>query len=68
MAVGVSTATDLRERRERLGLSQRRLASFAGCSISTLRLVEHGWRPAQSDVVERIERVLTEYEAIRSKA
>jgi len=33
-----------RVQRERLGLSQERLAAAAGCSSSTIRLVEAGMR------------------------
>jgi transcriptional regulator with XRE-family HTH domain len=36
----------LRELRQAAGISQEGLARLAGCSTSTVRLVERGWRPS----------------------
>lgn len=55
--------TGLRERRQRAGLSQQRLAELAGCSVSMLRLLEGGMRPAESEVLPRVEALLAEHEA-----
>src|SRR4051812_36784917 len=35
-----------RELRHAAGISQERLAQLAGCSTSTVRLVERGWQPS----------------------
>lgn len=51
-------ATDLRLRRDAAGLSQQKLAQLADCSIQMVRLLEQGLRPAQSDVLLRVEQVL----------
>jgi len=37
---------EIRDRRVTAGLSQQRLAELAGCSISTVRLIEKGWKPS----------------------
>jgi predicted transcriptional regulator len=56
-------ANHLRERREKAGLTQQRLADLARASRSMIRLLEAGYAPARSDVRERIDRLLTELEA-----
>jgi predicted transcriptional regulator len=53
---------DVRERRERLGLTRQQLATAAGCSISMLALLEGGLRPSASLVRERIEAALADRE------
>jgi transcriptional regulator with XRE-family HTH domain len=52
----------LRERREAQGLTQRQLAALAGCSASSVRFLELGLRSERSEVIERVERVLTTLE------
>lgn len=42
------TGGDLRARRLAAGLSQEALARRAGCSTSTVRLVEHGYTASKS--------------------
>lgn len=51
-----------RERRAR-GLSQERLAQLAGCSTSMVRLLEAGYEPRSSGVLDRIAHVLETSEA-----
>jgi transcriptional regulator with XRE-family HTH domain len=65
--MGSSASNDLRARRQRVGLNQRALACLANCQVGSVRAVENGWRPAEPDVLQRIERVLSGHEAIRSK-
>jgi transcriptional regulator with XRE-family HTH domain len=42
----VSSGARLKELRQAAELSQERLAQLAGCSTSTVRLAERGWRPS----------------------
>jgi len=49
-----------RELRRAAGLSQVDLAVRAECSVSMLRLIEQGYRPNGSEVIERISSVLGE--------
>jgi transcriptional regulator with XRE-family HTH domain len=44
----------LREQRKAARLSQQRLAEIAGCSISSVRLLENGYQPARGDVLNRV--------------
>jgi transcriptional regulator with XRE-family HTH domain len=48
----------LGEQRRAVGISQQELARRAGCSISIVGLLERGYRPSQSDVLERVLAVL----------
>lgn len=48
----------LRAVRKAAGVSQQKLAEMAGCSMSMVKLLESGYQPASSDVVERIRRAL----------
>jgi transcriptional regulator with XRE-family HTH domain len=48
---------DLRVQRITAGLSQKALAELAECSVSTVRLVEGGWRPSDK-MLERLRRGL----------
>lgn len=49
----------LKDLRREAGVSQQELAARAGCSVAYVRMIEGGWRPAQSDVLPRILAVLT---------
>lgn len=53
-------ASKIAQRRRAAGLSQARLAGLAGCSRSSIALMECGYRPRRSDVVRRIDAVLDE--------
>lgn len=54
---------NLRTERKAAGLSQQRLAELAGCSLSMVRLVEAGYQPEPSDVLDRITLALSKTEA-----
>jgi len=47
------TASDLRTRREQVGLTRARLAGLAGCSPTTLANIEDGAIPKRSAALER---------------
>lgn len=49
----------LRDLRRRAGLSQERLAHRADCSLSMVKLLERGYVPERSDVLDRIAAVLS---------
>lgn len=49
----------LRAARKAANASQQRLAERAHCSLSMVKLLERGYQPNQSDVLERITRALT---------
>jgi transcriptional regulator with XRE-family HTH domain len=49
----------LRAERRAAGLSQERLAQLAGCSVSMVRLLESGYRPESSHVLDRIAAALS---------
>ncbi len=53
---------ELREARERLGLSRVDLARLAGCSLSMLGNLEQGAPVGRSGVLERAERALRNLE------
>jgi len=59
----VRQAFTIRERRAALGISQQRLAELANCSLSMVRVLESGYEPESSRVLERIASVLTNDEA-----
>jgi predicted transcriptional regulator len=64
MAIETDAApVDLRIRREQLALTRQELAAVAGCSLSSLAMLETGYRPARSAVRDRVERVLAQLEA-----
>lgn len=48
----------LRERRKTAGLSQLEVAQLAGCSPAMVGLLDRGYRPHRSAVLERVEAVL----------
>lgn len=50
----------LRELRLAAGLSQEKLAHQAQCSSSSVKLLENGFRPKNSDVLRRIVAVLND--------
>jgi transcriptional regulator with XRE-family HTH domain len=49
----LSRGRDLREARERLGLSRAQLAGLAGCGLASLGAIEQGAVPERSEVLER---------------
>jgi predicted transcriptional regulator len=58
----------LRERRQRVELTQQALADLASCSRSMVRLLEGGYEPPRRSAVRRrIERVLDELEASKQR-
>ena len=44
----------LRAARKAAGLSQQRVAELAGCSVSYVRVLEAGYTPGGSTVLQRI--------------
>ena len=52
----------LRERREAAQLSQLDVALRACCSPAMVGLIDRGYRPHRSAVIERIDRVLSDAE------
>ena len=50
--------TDLAERRRLAGLTQVQLAIEAGCSRSSIAILEAGYVPRHSDVLARVDSVL----------
>jgi transcriptional regulator with XRE-family HTH domain len=54
---------DLRQRREALGLSRQQLAQGARCSLTTLQMLESGYRPERSRALDRVLAVLEGHEA-----
>jgi len=61
---------ELRAARQAVGISQERLARRVDCSLSTIRLVENGWRPSPA-MAERIREALavaqSEKDAVRAQ-
>jgi transcriptional regulator with XRE-family HTH domain len=53
MSTSTIAMPDLRDRRLDAELSQQRLAELAGCSIATVRFVEHGGRCSR-DMADRL--------------
>lgn len=53
-----ATGENLRAQRRAAGFSQERVAHLAGCSSSMVRLLERGYEPATSEVLDRIAAVL----------
>ncbi len=62
------SASDLRQDRERAGLTRQELATASGCSMSMLGLLEAGYDPERSAARERIEAVLDELEREQAAA
>lgn len=63
MSVNVSqTTVGIRARRLAAGFSQQRLAERARCSVGYVRLLESGYTPGESEVLERIARALNDVE------
>jgi predicted transcriptional regulator len=58
-------AVGLRRVRKALNLTQQKLAEKAECSVAMVGLLEGGYRPADSQVAERIKAVLDETAARR---
>jgi len=56
---------NIRTKRIEMGLAQEELARRAGCSTSTVRLIEGGWR-ASPDMVTKITAALEETAKERS--
>lgn len=59
---GGPSNADLQERRRALGLTAAELAQFAGVSVSSVGLLETGYRPKSSPALERIEAALLRFE------
>lgn len=57
-------ASELRLRRQRLGLTATALARIVGCSRQSVALAEAGYRPAHSGMVHRIEEALDMLEIV----
>jgi transcriptional regulator with XRE-family HTH domain len=57
-AKAIPETDGIRQYRLAAGISQQKLAQLAGCSLSMVRLVESGYRPSTSDVLDRIATVL----------
>jgi DNA-binding XRE family transcriptional regulator len=51
-------APGLRAQRKAAKLSQERLAALAGCSTSMVKLLERGYDPERSDVLQRVLAIL----------
>lgn len=51
----------LASRRKAAGLSQQQLAHLAGCSIAMVSLLERGYSPDNSDVLQRLEAAIDEH-------
>ena len=56
------SAVAIRDRRAALGISQQRLAELAGCSLSMVRLLDRGYAPEASAVLDRINSILNDVE------
>ena len=56
MSVNANPASGarLRQMRYEAGISQQRLAELARCSISSVRLLESGYEPESSAVLDRL--------------
>lgn len=52
----------IRDRRRARGISQQRLAELASCSLSMVRVLESGYEPGTSRVLDRIDRALNDVE------
>jgi transcriptional regulator with XRE-family HTH domain len=50
----------IREQRRSAGLTQERLSALVGCSLSYVRLLEAGYRPGSSAVLDRVAAVLND--------
>lgn len=61
--MNTSEPLSLRERRQAAGLSQEKLARLADCSTASVALLERGYVPAESPVLQRILVVLNENES-----
>ncbi len=57
-ANATAAAGSIRDQRRAAGMSQQRLAEIAGCSLSMVRLLESGYVPGSSQVLDRIASVL----------
>ncbi len=57
-----TTAANLRETRERLGITRAQLAGLVGCSPTSLANIEDGAVPKRSGVLERAIAALAERE------
>lgn len=58
-AEGSNRMTDLKQRRERAGLTQAELAKGAGCSRQYINMLEHGKTIPSEKMRRKIERALT---------
>lgn len=53
--------SDVGHRRKALGVSRERVAAEAGCSLSSVALIERGYRPG-SQMLERVMEALSRLE------
>jgi len=60
-----TTVNEVRVRRERLGLSREAVARLADVSLSSVELIETGWRPRRSRVIPAVMAALARAEAER---
>jgi predicted transcriptional regulator len=62
METTTTTSDEVRERRGEVGLTQRQLATLAGCSLTFLTNIENGCVPRKSPTLERVLAALSEAE------
>jgi transcriptional regulator with XRE-family HTH domain len=58
--MSVNADASIRQVRRAAGISQEALAQCAGCSLSMVRLLESGYRPDASNVLDRVLSVLAQ--------
>lgn len=65
---GTSLSGLIRSRRLAARVSQQHLAELAHCSIATVGLLERGYEPMKSEVVDRVLAALDEMDTAREVA
>jgi transcriptional regulator with XRE-family HTH domain len=65
--VTINANADIKALREAQGLSQQQLAATADCSLSMVRLLETGYRPEPSFVLDRVLKALNRNAVPRSQ-
>lgn len=61
MAIEHAAPDVIAARRRALGLSQHRLATLAGCSRTSIALLEGGYAPQRSAVLPRVVAAINDY-------
>ena len=61
---GTAGTRPIRVLRRQAGISQQRLAELAKCSVAMVQLLEGGYEPAESRVLERIASVLNDSDPV----